>query len=115
MPVSDRFSLEGKVAVVTGAGSGLGEDLALALAEAGADLVIGDLDGTLAEAAARRIRRRGRDGLGVEADVSRPDDVDRMMAATEDRFGRLDVLVNNAGISIHAITLDAPLEVWQRV
>ena len=115
MPVSDRFSLEGKVAVVTGAGSGLGEDLALALAEAGADLVIGDLDGTLAEAAARRIRRRGRDGLGVEADVSRPSQVDRMMGATEDHFGRLDILVNNAGISIHAVTLDAPLDVWQRV
>jgi NAD(P)-dependent dehydrogenase (short-subunit alcohol dehydrogenase family) len=115
MPGSDRFSLQGKVAVVTGAGSGLGEDLALALAEAGADVVIGDRDGTLAEAAAQRIRRRGRGGLGVEADVSRPGQVNRMMAAAEDRFGRLDVLVNNAGISIHAITLDAPLEVWQRV
>ena len=115
MPESDRFSLEGRVAIVTGAGSGLGEDLALALAEAGADVVIGDLDGTRAESAAGRVRRRGRDGLGVEADVSRPGHVDRMMAATEERFGRLDILVNNAGISIHATTLDASLEVWERV
>jgi NAD(P)-dependent dehydrogenase (short-subunit alcohol dehydrogenase family) len=98
MNVLDRFRLDGQVAVVTGAGSGLGAAIALAMAEAGADVTIGDLRPDGLEGTEAAIRATGRAAHRVVADVGDPDDCRRLIAETIERFGRIDVLVNNAGI-----------------
>ncbi|MBW8801099.1 MAG: glucose 1-dehydrogenase [Streptomyces sp.] len=95
--ILDRFRLDGQVAVVTGGGQGIGRGIAIGLAEAGADVVVGartkaDLDEVVA-----RIEETGRRGLAVVADVMVDDDRRRLIDAAVERFGRLDVLVNNAG------------------
>lgn len=92
--------LEGQVAIVTGAKKGIGKGIALALADAGADVAIcarGVEDGSL-EAVAEEIRRRGRRSLAVKADTSRKADVDNLVQSVMDQFGRIDILVNNAGV-----------------
>jgi len=95
------FSLTGKTAVVTGARQGLGKEIALTFAEAGADVAVCDVvveDGEL-EAVAKEIRGFGRRSLTVQADVSQKPDVDNMVQKVIDEFGVIDILVNNAGIS----------------
>lgn len=109
------FDLSGKLAVVTGAGSGLGRDMALGLAEAGADVIIADLDPGRGEEAAEKIRQKGKNSLSVPLDVSQPEQVEHLVEVAQEHFPRIDILVNNAGISIHAPTLSCPLESWQRV
>lgn len=93
-----QVDLNGKVALVTGAASGLGEVLAASLARNGASVVITDLDG---EAAAATARRLSADGTveGMELDVSRDDHIDRAVAAITGRHGGVDILVNNAGLA----------------
>src|SRR3954451_14487905 len=102
MSVLDRFRLDGKVAVVTGASSGLGAAFAVGLAEAGADIVIaapraGRLNETAAEGGS--IARRC---LAVTADVSLPEDCTRIVETAVATFGKIDVLVNNAGVGTAA-------------
>lgn len=96
--------LEGRVALITGAGSGIGRETARRFAAEGASVVAVDLDLAAAEATVAMLE--GPEGLAVRADVSSDEDSARMVAAAEARFGRLDVLFNNAGIS-HAEDDDA--------
>jgi NAD(P)-dependent dehydrogenase (short-subunit alcohol dehydrogenase family) len=96
--VLDRFSLQGKVAVVTGASSGLGAGFAGALAAAGADLVLAARRTDRLEVVAAAVRASGRVALAVEADITDPDTCTRVAETAVERFGHLDVLVNNAGI-----------------
>jgi NAD(P)-dependent dehydrogenase (short-subunit alcohol dehydrogenase family) len=95
--VLDRFSLEGKVAIVTGASSGLGVAFAKALAEAGADLVLAARRADRLEHTREVVEGRGRRALAVTADVSRPEDSQSVVDAAIAEFGSVDVLVNNAG------------------
>jgi NAD(P)-dependent dehydrogenase (short-subunit alcohol dehydrogenase family) len=101
---------QNKVALVTGGSSGLGRVIAEAFAAAGARTAIVGLEpGPLARAAAE-MQSTGRDVLGIHADITRQEDVDRLMAETLDRFGQLDVLVNNAGRSMRGKLLDTTPE-----
>lgn len=95
--VMDRFSLEGKVAIVTGASSGLGVAFARALAEAGADLVLAARRADRLEQTCRLVAERGRRALPVTADVSLPEAASEVVGAAMAEFGHVDVLVNNAG------------------
>jgi NAD(P)-dependent dehydrogenase (short-subunit alcohol dehydrogenase family) len=100
MSVLDKFKLDGRVAIVTGASSGLGVSIALALAEAGADLVLGARRVDRLEETRGLIEQTGRRALVVRADVSDADDCDALAQAAMTEFGRLDILINNAGLGV---------------
>ena len=90
--------LEGRVAIVTGGGHGIGKAYATRLAAEGARIVIAEIDEQAALAVARQLTDAGHEALGIGTDVSDPGSVARMAAAAVSRFGRIDVLVNNAAI-----------------
>ena len=104
-----------KVAVITGAGRGLGRHLAIAFAKAGADLILTARTAEQLEKVAAEVRREGRRALVVPCDVSSPADVGKLGMSLEAEFGRVDVLVNNAGISQQASILDSNKEAWLHV
>lgn len=94
--MKNLFNLSGKVAVVTGASRGLGKAMALGLSEAGAKVVVSDVLGI--EGTVKEIKKRGRDVLGMKADVSKKRDVVRMFQKAVKKFKKVDILINNAGI-----------------
>ncbi|HEU0101395.1 MAG TPA: glucose 1-dehydrogenase [Mycobacteriales bacterium] len=98
MSVLDKFSLDGKVAVVTGASSGLGVAFAQALAEAGADLVLGARRVDRLADTGKLIEAAGRRWTAVATDVTNPDDCTALVAKGVEEFGKVDILVNNAGL-----------------
>jgi NAD(P)-dependent dehydrogenase (short-subunit alcohol dehydrogenase family) len=97
--VLERFSLSGKVALVTGASSGLGAAFAVGLAAAGADVVICARRVDRLEQTAEQVRAAGRRCLAIEADVTSVEDCDRVVREAVETFGAVDVLINNAGIA----------------
>jgi NAD(P)-dependent dehydrogenase (short-subunit alcohol dehydrogenase family) len=112
--VLDLFDLTGRVAIVTGAGSGIGAVFAEALAEAGADVVCVGRRVAPIERTAGRIRELGRRALAIEADVSDEGAVVRLVAQTVSEFGRLDIMVNNAGVGVACPPEELTLADWQR-
>src|SRR4030042_4453296 len=103
-----EFSLEGKAAVVTGAGRGIGKTIALTLAEAGADVAVVARSTGEIEDTAQQVHLLGRKGLAVPADVTRAEDLERMVEKTIQEFGKIDILVNNAGIVLIKPVLPDP-------
>jgi 3-oxoacyl-[acyl-carrier protein] reductase len=108
--------LDGKTALVTGAGRGIGAAIALAFAAQGAKLVLNDIDEALLEHVAAQCRLAGAAVQSCVADVSVPDDVDRLFAQARSSGGDLNVLVNNAGVGgVGRTILDSDLEEWNRM
>ncbi len=114
MQSSDPLSLDGRVAIVTGAGAGLGRAEATALARAGAHVVLNDLPGA-AEEAAEEIRASGGQATVVAGDVGERATADALLAATADDLGRLDVVVNNAGVIRDRMLFNMSDEEWDLV
>ncbi len=112
--ILDRFKLTDKVAIVTGAGKGIGRGIALAFAEAGADIVCAARTEADIEDTAREVRTRGRRALAVPTDVLESQDLEHLVEATLGEFGQLDVLVNNAGGTGPRAALDTSEEYFQR-
>jgi NAD(P)-dependent dehydrogenase (short-subunit alcohol dehydrogenase family) len=112
----ERFKLDGKIAVVTGAARGIGLAIVDALSEAGATVVLTDLDGEAAKRAGEALAQKGRTVAAETLDVTDPRGVEQLHARLIDRFGRIDILVNNAGIAISnrpAETMDD--QTWLKV
>lgn len=108
--------LKDKVAVVTGASRGIGKAAALALASQGAKVVVNYARSSdAAEAIVRQITEAGGEAIAIQADVSQSEQVDNLIKTTLDKFGRIDVLVNNAGITKDTLLLRMKLEQWQAV
>jgi len=105
----------GRVAVVTGAASGIGRALAEAFAAAGSSVLLADLDGAQAEAVAKGITEKGGVASAIAVDVSDATSVDELAAATLSRYGRVDVLCNNAGVSTFNLIQDQTLDDWRWV
>jgi 2-deoxy-D-gluconate 3-dehydrogenase len=110
-----RFSLEGRQALVTGASRGLGEAIVVGLAEAGAHVAVVGRSRPDLERVAQRVRECGRRAVVVQADVTKVQDGERMVAEAEERLGPLDILINNAGINIPRPALEVTEEEWDLI
>jgi len=104
--------LKDKVAIVTGAGSGIGEGIALRFAKEGAKLVVADLDEARGMATAAKIQDLGHEATAVTTNVARVQDVDAMVQRAQARYGRVDILVNNAGIRYASAIIEMPDDEW---
>jgi 3-oxoacyl-[acyl-carrier protein] reductase len=110
------MDLSNKIAIVTGSGRGIGQAIALKLAEVGATVVVNDIgDAEPLEAVAQEIRAMGRQSLPILADVSSSSDVARLVAEAIAAYGKIDILVNNAGIARDQLVLRMSEEDWDKV
>lgn len=115
MSIFKLFDLSGKTAIITGGSTGLGEQMAAALAEAGADIVITARGLEQLKAAADRLSNIGTMVIPVQCDVGSERDVKALVDNTLRNFGKIDILVNNAGTTWGALTEDYPLDKWEQV
>jgi NAD(P)-dependent dehydrogenase (short-subunit alcohol dehydrogenase family) len=115
MSMKSMFDISGRKALVTGAGRGIGKVLALTLAEAGCDVALFGLHRQNLEEVAVQIRNSGVRSLVLEGDVSQHGDVQKAFSGVAEDFGRLDICVNNAGISMQQPVEEMPEEDWDRI
>lgn len=113
--IQDLFDLNGQVALVTGGSRGLGLQIAEALGEAGAKIMLTSRKAADLEEAAAHLQARGIDARWIAADAAKEADVQRVVQETMERLGRIDILVNNAGATWGAPAEDHPLEAWDKV
>ena len=111
------IDLSDKVAIVTGAGSGIGRATSLVLAQAGANVVIPDINIKGAEETARQIKKLGREAVPLQVDVTSASDAERMVRTTVEKFGKIDILVNNAGTntSFRQPFYQQPEDDWMKI
>jgi gluconate 5-dehydrogenase len=114
-PVRQLFDLSGKTALVTGGSRGLGLQIAEALGEAGAKILIASRKAADLEQATTLLQDKGIDARWIAADASRPEDIERVAGEAMQRLGQVDILVNNAGATWGAPAEDYPLEAWDKV
>jgi len=107
--------LENKVAIVTGAGRNIGKSIALALAKEGAKITVVDVNDTDGNNVVNEIKELGSDAIFIHCDISKSDEVDKMVKTTVDTFGQLDILVNNAGITRDTLIVRMKDEDWDKV
>ncbi|WP_315737814.1 MULTISPECIES: glucose 1-dehydrogenase [unclassified Bradyrhizobium] len=113
--MAGRFDLRGKVAIVTGGNGGIGLGMARGLADAGADIAVVGRNEAKSQAAVADLAARGVNAIAVTADVGNKDDVTAMVARVTGELGRIDILINNAGMSIRKPPHVLELEEWQEV
>lgn len=115
MSTLDRFSLKNKTVIVTGASQGIGESIALGMAEAGANVVLAARSVDKLDTVAKKIEAIGTRCIKVKTDVQQSEDIDEMVQKTVDEYGTVDCLVNNAGINLVKPALDITEEEWDAV
>ncbi|TKI67687.1 glucose 1-dehydrogenase [Lysinibacillus mangiferihumi] len=115
MTVLDLFSLQGKTAIVTGGGRGLGAQIAQGFAEAGANVVLCSRKVEACEEIASQLAQLGVQTLALACDVTKPEEIAHVVSRTLETFGKIDILVNNSGASWGAPAVDMPYEAWQKV
>ncbi|SDQ05881.1 SDR family oxidoreductase [Virgibacillus salinus] len=115
MNVLELFKLEGKTAIVTGGGRGLGAQIAQGLAEAGANVVVCSRKLEACLEMSEELKKLGVDSLAFSCDVTNQDDVKKVVDETKAHFGSIDILVNNSGATWGAPVVDMPIEAWQKV
>ncbi len=111
----DLFKLDDKTAIVTGGGRGLGAQIAEGFAEAGANVVLCSRKVEACEEMAEKLKQHGVRTLALECDVTKPEDVERVVRKTLEEFGTIDILVNNSGATWGASVLEMPLDAWRKV
>lgn len=115
MHVKELFDLTGKTAIVTGGGRGLGEQIAIGFAEMGANVVLCSRKLENCQEVADKLSALGVQSLALACDISNPTDVEKVVQAAAERFGGVDILVNNSGATWGAPVEDMPLEAWKKV
>lgn len=113
--MTQRFSLTGKVALVTGGSGGIGKALALSLADDGADVIIASRGLAKLQDVEKAIKNKGREALAVSADITDQKSVDDMLVKVQQKFTHIDILVNAAGLAIRKPADSFPIDEWQRV
>ena len=114
-PVQGLFDLSGRIALVTGGSRGLGLQIAEALGEAGAKIMLTSRKAADLEVASAQLQDKGIDARWIAADASQPADIERVVQGTMERLGRIDILVNNAGATWGAPMENYPLAAWDKV
>ncbi|AIY04238.1 gluconate 5-dehydrogenase [Planococcus sp. PAMC 21323] len=115
MTVMNLFNLDGKTAIITGGGRGLGAMMAEAFAEAGANIVVCSRKVEACQETANKIEKMGVKALALACDVTSESDVESVIQKTLEKFGSIDILVNNSGATWGAPVIDMPLDAWKKV
>ena len=115
MNIKELFSLRKKVAIITGGGRGIGKFIAGGLAEAGADVVIASRKIENCVEAAKEFEELGVKAIAVQCDLAKEEDIDNLVKSAMESFGRINILVNNAGLTWGAPTLEYPTDKWEKV
>jgi len=113
--MGEELGLTGQVALVTGAAQGIGRAIALLLARNGADIIVSDINLEKAEETAKEIEETGQRAMAIKVDVAHSEEVERMVQTILERFGRIDILINNAGIARDKLILRMTEEDWDVV